>query len=149
MVEYRPHSWVIVYFGAESLVVAAAARRGLGVGESGVATLASLMEDDATLGQLVLETIRSNPREVPMEDAKIVQARLREIGAMLGFPGRRAGAVADSALLEFDDAEVVATLWRAKPRGGEAHDTLRLQTSASDPVAVGSLIRQCHVRLER
>ncbi|MGE0820384.1 MAG: hypothetical protein AB7O74_17130 [Candidatus Nanopelagicales bacterium] len=147
MGDFRSHSWATVYYGPESIVVAASAWKGFGVGVSGAATLTSLDEDDAAIGQLILDTIRSNPREVELEDVKVIKARLRQVAAMLGFPGKSANAVADSALLGFDDNEVVATLWKAKPRGGAALDALRLGTPAADPAAIGSLIRQCHVRL--
>jgi hypothetical protein len=147
MGDFRSHSWATVYFGPESMVVASSAWVGFGVADSGAATLISLNEDDAAIGQLILDTVRSNPREVELEDVKVTKARSRQVAAMLGFPGKYASAVADSALLRFDDNEVVATLWKAKPRGGEALDALRLGTPAAHPAAIGSLVRQCLVRL--
>lgn len=147
MSDFNGTGWVTVYFGPDSIVIAAMALKVFGVGETGAVASSSLDEDDAAIGQLVLDTLGSNPREVDPEDIKVIKARWRDIGAMLGFPGKSVRAVADCALLSFSEDEVIATLWKASPRAGGALDTLKLGTPASSPEAIGSLIRQSHVRL--
>jgi len=138
-------AWVNVYFGPSSIVIAAAAWKGFGCGDSGATTLTSLDEDDVTIGQVVLDTVRSNPRQVELEEIPLIKRRSREIGAMLGSPGMSANTAADSALLEFIGTQVVATLWKARRRS--AVDALRLGTPADDAIAIGALVRLAHQRL--